>query len=102
MEKTSPCASCSEVFEAEWPEVLAFYCDGIPEGMRCLIETQRLKHPRGTQHMCTEGPLPGCPKLDEILEKRRLDEEKDRPYPQGCAKARERLERSLHVIANDH
>ena len=63
IKKRSPCARCDEVFETEWPAALAFYCGGdIPPGERVLIETQRLKHPRGHQNMITEGPLPCCPK----------------------------------------
>ena len=91
----SPCAKCAEVFEVEWPEALAFYCGGIPEGMRCLIETQRLKHPRGTQNMITEGPLEGCPKghADEGRETR----EEASPAATGYEMAREMLERSIHA-----
>lgn len=59
----SPCAGCEEVYEVDWPDAVAFYCGGgIPWGERVLIETQRLKHPRGCQAMITEGPLEGCPK----------------------------------------
>lgn len=58
----SPCARCDEAYEYEWPEALAIYCGAVEPGERCLIEVQRLKHPRGSVRMCTEGPLPACPK----------------------------------------
>lgn len=115
----SPCARCSEVYEVEWPAALAFYCGGdIPAGERVLIETQRLRHPRGCQSMITEGPLPGCPKgyADERREevspsgtdstssvgcaatfpsRGRLQEAS--PAATGYEMAREMLERSLHA-----
>ena len=56
----SPCARCEHAWEYEWPERLAIYCDAIPYGRR-LIETQRLKNPRGSVQMVTEGPLENCP-----------------------------------------
>lgn len=89
--KPSACATCDEVFETEWPEALAFYCGGISEG-RCLLEVQRLKHPRGTQYEITEGPLPGCPRgLTPAAE-----EEKP-PAASGCERARQRLEETLRT-----
>ena len=92
--KASPCANCPEVYEVEWPAALAFYCGAeLPPGSRVLIDVQRLKHPRGTQNMITEGPLEGCPKgyADERREKR----EEASPAATGYEKARAMLERAL-------
>ena len=86
-QKSSPCARCDEVYEVEWPEALAFYCGAeLPPGSRCLIETQRLKHPRGTQNMISEGPLEGCPKgyVDERREEE-SPEATDSTSSVGCA-----------------
>ena len=80
-QKSSPCARCDEVYEVEWPEALAFYCGAeLPPGSRCLIETQRLKHPRGTQNMISEGPLEGCPK-------RYADERREEVSPEATESA---------------
>ena len=91
IKKRSPCAGCDEVYEVDWPEAVAFYCGGdIPPGERVLIETQRLKHPRGCQTMIAEGPLEYCPKGYAP------EEETTQPEASGCGRARKMLERSLH------
>lgn len=58
----SPCARCEEAYEEEWENRLAIRC-GHPDVFPSLIETQRLHTPRGAAHMCTGGPLPGCPRI---------------------------------------
>jgi hypothetical protein len=86
-EKISPCATCDEVFETEWPEALAFYCGAISDGSRCLLEVQRLRCPRGTQYEITEGPLEGCPKGHVP--------EEEKPAVNRCREARKVLEEAL-------
>ena len=89
----SPCATCKEVYEVEWPEAVAFYCGGeIPPGERVLIEHQRLKHPRGNQALISEGPLPCCPK-GHI--KQRPKTRKERRV-EACAEAKAALERAIN------
>ena len=89
----SPCATCKEVLEVDWPEAVAFYCGGeIPPGERVLIEYQRLKNPRGCQFLISEGPLPCCPKGHK---KQRPKTRKERRV-EACAAAKAALERELN------
>ena len=97
--KQSPCARCAEAYEEEGANILLIRCGAVEDGPS-LIETQRLKHPRGAVHMCTEGPLPGCPRQAEFEKRRRRDAERDRLYAAGCARARAMLERSLYAAAD--
>ena len=85
----SPCARCGEAYEEEGANILLIRCGAIQAG-KSLVEIQRLKNPRGAVHMCTAGPLEGCPRGFK-----REKKEDQPPAPTGCEKARAMLEAAL-------
>ena len=85
----SPCARCGEAYEEEGANVLLIRCGAVRDG-KSLIDIQRLKHPRGAVHMCTEGPLEGCPRGFK------REKKEDRPpAATGFYKAKEMLEEAI-------
>ena len=84
----SPCARCGEAYEEENANVLLIRCGAVQAGTS-LIEIQRLKNPRGAVHMCTAGPLEGCPKGYA------LEEKTTQPEASGYGRARKMLEEAI-------